>query len=104
MSKQSLFEILSGEKPKGKVPIGYNVPSYSSVLSALQADKVIEIERHITAQRQAEIQRTFSVLGSTSLPKGMDVNGFLFSNDAQRQPFYQALCTVKDYMSFPVNC
>ena len=105
MADNSLYKILDAPVPQGKTPIGYTVKSYQGVLAALQSEKYKEVTRNIPAPNNGNnyATRYFTILGSTSIPNGTNVDGFLFESD-KVTPMYQAVCSIKDFMSFPVDC
>lgn len=109
MSEKVLYTIVSGAMSqgtaKGKIPIGYTVTSYQGVLSALQTTKIVykDIVRQGTAVSGQLRTRRYTVLTQLGLQGQAgqgEESGFIVNGDEKT---YQAVCDLKQYMSFPVN-
>lgn len=107
----NLFQFLDkpDEKNEGKTPIGYTVKTYQGVLAALQQAKVkvVDVQGGANTTGAAGNQNTkryFTILGNTTIDtKDVNDNGFVFQGGDVTKPLYQAICTLKDYMTFPVD-
>ena len=105
----SLYEAIKAEVPQGKTRIGYTVDAYNDILDALHKDKEIVIQNVIYEQGSAQMQqRYFTVLGNAVLQSSDELlNGFYYTaakdQNTEKTPLYQASCSIKDFMSFPVD-
>ena len=104
MSNKSLYYIVGNglrqAAQKGKSPIGYTVDSYKGVLEALKKIKVLYKDVYVQGEAQNIGSRRYSILGQLGLG-GQQVDGFVVYGDDEMS--YQAVCDVKEYMSFPVD-
>lgn len=95
--------MLNKKNQQGKNLIGYTVTSYQNVLEALQAQKVITVERITNVEATPEmnyVRRNYTILNTETLDTNViENNGFLFGGD--NSPLYQAICVIDNYMSFP---
>lgn len=105
MSK-SLFSIVSenlqGALDNGKTPVGYTVKSYQGVLAALQKAKVVYNQVQSTRVSTSIGSRRYTLLKQTGLEGVDDGTGFIVHQNSNELS-YQALCAVKEYMSFVVD-
>lgn len=110
----NLFQFLNkpDEKNEGKTPIGYTVKSYQGVVSGLRQNKVkvVNVQGGNTDTSggvgggNQYTKRYFTILGNTSIdPNDVNDQGFVFQGGDVTKPLYQAVCTLKDYMTFPVD-
>ena len=105
----SLYEAIKAEVPQGKTRIGYTVDAYNDILDALHKDKEIVIQNVIYEQGSAQMQqRYFTVLGNAVLQSSDELlNGFYYTaakdQNTEKTPLYQASCSLKDFMSFPID-
>lgn len=99
----NLYTIINEVKRKGVSPIGYTLTGYQGVLAALQKQSVKVVDRIIQQQGASMSNRYHTLLSDLPLDAN-DINrdGFFYNNN--QQPLFQAVCTIKDYMSFPVDC
>lgn len=105
MSK-NLFSIVSenlqGALDNGKTPVGYTVKNYQGVLSALQKAKVVYNQIQKTRVSTSIGSRRYTLLKQTGLEGADDDSGFIVHQNSNELS-YQALCVVKEYMSFVVD-
>lgn len=102
MAENTLYSLVQNsmnQSGNGKLPIGYTVSQYQSVLSALQKARQISTGETKTTQYQSGrtvIQKIYSILGETGF-------GAVDANTSFVDGRYQAVCVAKDYMSFVVD-
>ena len=108
--QKSLYTIVSNAledaKNGGKTPIGYTVRLYQGVLSALQHATVVynQVGGGVTGTNESQsiATRKYTKLAKLGLGGYQDQNGFIQYKDGTIS--YQAHCTLKDYMTFIVEC
>ena len=101
MAKKNLYELI-GKTEKGKTPLGYSLgQSYNGVLESLYSPKIVYNDIEVAGQSQGIATRQYSTLGTIGLGGYDDGSGFIVYGDETIS--YQALCTLKEYMSFIVD-
>ena len=104
LNKKTLYDLVSqGLKQasqKGKSPIGYTVSSYKGVLNALERIKIVYKDVLVQGEAQSIGTRRYSILSELGLG-GEENEGFVVHGDDQMS--YQAVCDIKEYMSFPTD-
>lgn len=101
MAKKSLYELI-GNTEKGKTPLGYSLgQSYNGVLQSLYSTKIVYNDIGVAGQSQGIATRQYSTLGTIGLGGSDDGSGFIVYGDNTIS--YQAVCTLKEYMSFIVD-
>lgn len=104
LNKKTLYDLVSqGLKQasqKGKSPIGYTVSSYKGVLNALERIKIVYKDVLVQGETQNIGTRRYSILSELGLG-GQENEGFVVHGDDQMS--YQAVCDIKEYMSFPTD-
>lgn len=102
MTNNTLYSIVSkamNQAGNGKLPVGYTVSSYQSVLSALEkAKSVNDNQKQFSSIQSGRTikERIYTILGETGLSIVDSSTTFV---DGQ----YQGVCVLKDYMSFIVD-
>lgn len=105
MSNKNLYSLFDTKPKKGISPIGYSMgDTYKGVLDALQSAKTIIVDRHVQNPTitGSTITRYHTLLSDLPLDD-TDVtrDGYFYTKDGEK--LYQAICTLKDYMSYPVQ-
>lgn len=105
MSNNNLYSIFNTETKKGISPIGYSMgDTYKGVLDALQSAKTIIVDRYVQNPNitGGTTTRYHTLLSDLPLDS-TDINkdGYFYTKDGEK--LYQAVCTLKDYMSYPVQ-
>lgn len=105
MANKNLYSLISNASQqamsKGKVPIGYATSSYEDVLKALKHTKVVFNDIIQQGQNQTVVTRQSTTLTKLGIAGAADDTGFIVFDDNKIS--YQAVCTLKDYMSFVIN-
>lgn len=107
--KNKLYYKLSEEIQKGKMPVGYTLNTYEGVLESLYKQRSITKTKIVggstTGQADTSYsQRYVSVLADMPLSVAIwHQNGFIYQDKELTKPTYQAICSLRQFMSFPVQ-